>query len=540
MDTSIPAKPTTNNNLEIQLNSQTLDTSSLANHITFDQLLNWIRGGSIFRKLFSFNNVTLHTYQLSSTIRPFLLGVIIRVLARGECKIVDDFGQVWRITLINLLQHLCMILKEFPETLTLKRQVQRSLDQLDARTAPPSYQIDFTNPPIYLRTDLWFGTKSGGSIAHISGVINNLHCGSSFPRLFTSDTIPMCRSEIQQIVIPPMRKFWDYGEIPSFFYNQTFITGVEKEIQNQKFAFIYQRYSLNNYSGLDFALRYNKPFVLEYNGSEVWISRNWGRRLKNEKNSLRIETLNLRLANLIVVVSKTLKQELVERNITENKILVNPNGVDINLYNPGIQASSLADKSRTKGKIVIGFIGTFGPWHGAELLASAFVSILNSKPDLTNKIHLLMIGDGVRMPMVKDIIKKHKHCGSVTFTGLTRQDEGPDFLSLCDILVAPHVPNPDGSPFFGSPTKLFEYMAMGKSIVASDLNQIGEILCHRDTALLVTPNDTSALAEGILELIYDPRLTCSLGINARKKVCEKYSWANHTQRILDALKRQSI
>ncbi len=56
------------------------------------------------------------------------------------------------------------------------------------------------------------------------------------------------------------------------------------------------------------------------------------------------------------------------------------------------------------------------------------------------------------------------------------QSEAPTYLAISDIVVSPTVPNPDGSPFFGSPTKLFEYMAMGKPIVASDLDQIGEVL----------------------------------------------------------------
>ncbi len=54
--------------------------------------------------------------------------------------------------------------------------------------------------------------------------------------------------------------------------------------------------------------------------------------------------------------------------------------------------------------------------------------------------------------------------------------EGARLLRACDIFVSPHASHMVDGPFFGSPTKLFEYMAMGRAIVASDLEQIGEVL----------------------------------------------------------------
>ena len=67
----------------------------------------------------------------------------------------------------------------------------------------------------------------------------------------------------------------------------------------------------------------------------------------------------------------------------------------------------------------------------------------------------------------------------------------------CDILLSPHVPMSDGSEFFGSPTKLFEYMAMGKAIVASRLGQIADVLDDEETALLIEPGDARKLAEAM-------------------------------------------
>ncbi len=98
-----------------------------------------------------------------------------------------------------------------------------------------------------------------------------------------------------------------------------------------------------------------------------------------------------------------------------------------------------------------------------------------------------MIGAGPELGEAKRVIDAAGFTEAVIFTGLVAQEEGPSYLAACDILVSPHVPNADGTPFFGSPTKLFEYMAMGRGIVASDLDQIGEVLRHGETAWLVPP-----------------------------------------------------
>lgn len=86
--------------------------------------------------------------------------------------------------------------------------------------------------------------------------------------------------------------------------------------------------------------------------------------------------------------------------------------------------------------------------------------------------------------------------------------------------------------FFGSPTKLFEYMAMAKGIVASDLGQIGEILQHGQTALLVTPGNLDELASAIDRLIADQPLRERLGVAARREAESRYTWKEHTRRIV--------
>jgi glycosyltransferase involved in cell wall biosynthesis len=145
------------------------------------------------------------------------------------------------------------------------------------------------------------------------------------------------------------------------------------------------------------------------------------------------------------------------------------------------------------------------------------------------------VGDGSTMPKVREIVAGDGVGGRVTFTGLVAQDQAPGYLAACDLLVSPHVGNPDGSRFFGSPTKLFEYMAMGKGIVASDLDQIGTILTHGKTGWLVPPGDVGALAKAIVTLAQDPELRRKLGEAAREEVVRQHTWTAHVERILAKL-----
>jgi glycosyltransferase involved in cell wall biosynthesis len=128
--------------------------------------------------------------------------------------------------------------------------------------------------------------------------------------------------------------------------------------------------------------------------------------------------------------------------------------------------------------------------------------------------------------------------GDVVFTGSVTQEKVVEFMDASDILVSPHIPSPDGSRFFGSPTKLFEYMAMGKGIVASRLEQIGEVLEHERTALLVTPGDAEELANAILQLALDPKKRAALGSAARRAAIEHHSWVHNVATALDDMPMQ--
>jgi glycosyltransferase involved in cell wall biosynthesis len=343
------------------------------------------------------------------------------------------------------------------------------------------------------------------------------------------------RDDIETHIVTVPEAYWNFAELPALALNDVLIGSALEATGGRAISFVYQRYSVHNYSGLQLARRLRVPFVLEYNGSEIWMSRHWSRPLNYEDLAERIELLNVRGADLVVVVSRAMRDELAARDIDVARILVNPNGVDPDRYTPSIDGTTVTRRLGLTGKTVVGFISTFKPWHGAQVLVHAFARLVRENPDYVESVRLLMIGVGPELSALRRTVEDMGLGASVHFTGLVEQEAGPEYLAACDILASPHVPNADGSPFFGSPTKLFEYMAMGKAIVASDLDQIGEVLRHGETAWMVPPADVAALSEGMKRLIDDPALRVRLGATARGDVLLHYTWRAHVRRTLDAL-----
>ncbi len=505
--------------------------------ITFDELIGSLKTSSFLKYLFRYQEVILKVHDLDLISRPFTTGVLLWLLAWRRSLIQDEKGRELKIDLFQVCSLLVKRSTDWMKIKSLLRETEMEVDGLQAEKKAEK-TLDFSKRPIYLRTDLTFGLKSGGSVGHIAGVLNNLEKFTKPPIFLTTDPIPTVQDSVEAHWIVPARFFWDFKEELTLAFNRRFFEWALELLKSKPVSFIYQRYSLNNYSGLKLADQFWVPFVLEFNGSEIWVGRQWDGRLKRETLSEKIEKLNLGKADLIVVVSQALKASLVQQGVAVPKILVNPNGVEANNYSPAVDGLPVRRKFGLESKLVVGFIGLFGKWHGTEILAEAFGKLLNENTSYRESVRLLLIGNGGMMPRVKEVLKNHGVEECSILTGTIPQQEGPAYLAACDILVSPTVPNPDGTPFFGSPTKLFEYMAMGKGIIASDLDQIGEVLKHDETAWLVKPGDTSALAEGLKKLIEDPARRKRLGEAARKDVVAKYTWQEHTRKIIEKLKER--
>lgn len=399
------------------------------------------------------------------------------------------------------------------------------------------FSIQEIDSCLFLRTDHWFGVKGGGSVSHLQGDITGFRMNNITTNVISSDyLVGVPIDENFTLIEPKYTICGNVPEMPDLLYNLQLQQSLSL-LPKQNPSFIYQRYSLGNFFGIFLKYKFKVPLVCEYNGSFVWIAEKWnGRKLLHNSLMHSIEMLNLQHADVIVVVSEVLKEELISRGIGAERIFVNPNGVHPHIYSPDIDASSIRTQYSIENKFVYGFLGTFGPWHGTEVLTEAFGKLLQQKPELRGKIALLLVGDGKTMSLVREVIEQYSIQDSVILTGLVPQEQGPFYLAACDVLVSPNINNPDNSKFFCSPIKLFEYMSMSKPIIASDLEQLGEILQHKETALLTEPGNVEQLTDSLYILYTNKELRDTMAVTARKEAIEKHTWKMHTQKTLDFLK----
>lgn len=379
----------------------------------------------------------------------------------------------------------------------------------------------------FLRATPGPGTQVGGASSHINGFLDAALKLNVRIRVITNDRIAGLDESKMPVVLIPLERHGLTRSVFDLRNNLIFTAGALADVRAYAPDLIYQRYSRFTWAGVAASLASQRPFFLEYNGSEVWVGKHWDD-IGMLKLLEKFERLNLQAADRIFVVAEAERRNLIKSGVNEQKIVLNPNGVDPEKFRPGVGGVSVRTRLKIEDdSVLVGFVGSFGPWHGVTELAEAITLI----PNDTNA-KFLLIGTGRLREQVESTISSAGFSDRVIFTGAVPHDEVPVLLDACDILVSPHIPLADGSEFFGSPTKLFEYMAMGKPIVASKLGQIGEVLQDDRTALLVEPGNVDELSAAIERLIQSPALRSQLGEAARLDAVKNHSWSRNADCVL--------
>jgi glycosyltransferase involved in cell wall biosynthesis len=239
-----------------------------------------------------------------------------------------------------------------------------------------------------------------------------------------------------------------------------------------------------------------------------------------------IELWAYRECDVLACVSKTLKEILVEDfNIPSGKIVLLPNGVDIDFINP-----ELHQAKRLFENFTVGFVGSLYSWCGLDLLLEALADIRCSGLDIS----LVVVGDGV----MKDIWeKKASELGlsnHVAFVGRVTWQEVPQYIAGFDIGYSGQVEIQNGKMYL-SPMKLYEYMAMAKPVIASAFEDAQRLVRPEETGFLFQPSDKVDLKNCLAKAFANQEKLPEMGALARKEIEGSHSWKSRVEALIEGV-----
>lgn len=293
---------------------------------------------------------------------------------------------------------------------------------------------------------------------------------------------------------------------------------------------IHERFNLLALGGALASRKLGIPFVLEVNADLLEQRKFKGIEERGLRRLYAIWATRVcfETAAQIICISPRLKEHLkIKWKVDERKLTVLPIAADVEAFRPDYNSEAVRKRLGLSTEPVVMWVGGFYPWHDLSLLLDCFALILKQRPDA----RLVLVGDGQTRSSVEDMVAKNGLSHAVIMTGKVSHSQVPEMLSIADVTVVPSPPITASRGGTGTPLKLFEYMAAGKAIVATALNEAVEVIRDGYDGVLVEPGDVNKFAEAALKLINDPEARRRLGQNAREQAVKQYSWEHYTSRL---------
>ena len=279
------------------------------------------------------------------------------------------------------------------------------------------------------------------------------------------------------------------------------------------------------------------PVVYEVRGfwEDTWLSRHTGTRDLKLSDRYRLtralETHCMKSADLVVTLGEAMRDEILERGVDPDKVIIVPNGVSEEFLQPlpddqGRLRASLGIKP---GEHVVGLVSSLVAHEGIGTLLEA-VKILGDRGIRTRA---LIVGDGPERPALQ---RQAEALGiDAIFPGRVPMSQVRAYHAVLDAFVVPRTP--DRVCQLVTPLKPIEAMASGLPVVVSGVRALSEIVNDKVTGLLSPPLDPAALADALSELLGSADLREKLGANAREWVARDRTWAHNAARYREAYAR---
>jgi glycosyltransferase involved in cell wall biosynthesis len=301
-------------------------------------------------------------------------------------------------------------------------------------------------------------------------------------------------------------------------------------INLKAFDLIHERFNLLALGGAWASRKLGIPFVLEVNADLLEQRKFKGNPERGLRRLFAVWATRMcfNTAAKIICISTGLKDHLKSTwNIEDSKMIVLPCAADTEAFGHTLNSEAVRRDLGLTNEPVVMWVGGFYPWHDLDLLLKSFSLVLQRHPNA----RLVLVGDGQTRQSIAQEVQKNGLRQAVIMTGAIAHADVPDMLSIADVAVVPSAPVSASRGGTGTPLKLFEYMAAGKAIVATALDEAIEVIQDGQNGLLVEAGDLNGFAKAMLTLINDPMERDRLGQNARRQAVEQYSWEVYTRRL---------
>lgn len=237
-----------------------------------------------------------------------------------------------------------------------------------------------------------------------------------------------------------------------------------------------------------------------------------------------METAVFRRAQAVVTICESLRNEIAPR--VAGSLHVVDNGFDASSFLPRPKNAEVMHRWGLTDCRIIGYVGTFQPYEGLDLLIRAMPEVLQKIPNA----HLLITGAGGVQPELERISSELNLQQHVTFTGRVPHQDVFDLYAAADVFAYPRIST--RTTRITTPLKPVEAMAMQKPVVVSDLPAMRELVRPDETGLLFRHGDCADLARALAELLSNPERCEQMGQQARKHVLEARQWGKLVERYV--------
>lgn len=314
-------------------------------------------------------------------------------------------------------------------------------------------------------------------------------------------------------------------ELLELSYSLMAYRALERAYQSHHPDVLYERFNLYLLAGRWLHQRYHLPYFLEVN-SPLYEERVKYVGIAFKRLAKWTQRSTWRSADRILPVTQVLAGYVLAECVQADKITVIPNGINVQRFRRPVDQKTNKLRLGLAGKIVLGFTGFVREWHGLDMVVDLVAA------DEIGNLHLLIVGDGPGLPPLVTHAKRLGILDRVTFTGVVDHEAVTDYASAFDIALQPSV-----TPY-ASPLKLFEYMALGRAIIAPKSANIEEILTDGENALLFPPGDETQFRACIQRLCADSKLREQLGTAARRLIEERQlTWDYNAERLEDLFQK---